>query len=282
MSGLGSRTARSPQGKGFRATPHRQVSAPTAQASGRAGHHQGAGQPARPAARASSSLRSRDGGAGERRWGREPASQTAQASTPVGFPETMASSSVPPAAVPAATAAPGAGFRLRLQNQEAFRAAEGEGVPGGRSAGGRVPVGRSPLGETLPPAPLWPDLTSAPPGVSVPRLRFPRATSRACHFSTRLSRSLPTYPQVSPAPYLLAVKLFSFFFNVGFVSSSALYSSTLFPSSHEIQLPASSQSVPASAPGRGARPGPGSIWKDFRGRDCNRLVAVRSPVRECA
>ena len=88
------------------------MSPPTAQASGRAGHHQGA-ESTYPAllARHRASLRSRDGGAGERRFrGREPASQTAQASPRSGSRETMASSSVPPAAVPAATAAPGAGF----------------------------------------------------------------------------------------------------------------------------------------------------------------------------
>ena len=145
-------------------------------------------------------------------------------------------------------------------------------------------MGRSPLGETLPRPRCGPVLTPQLLRACLfPGSRF-RSPSR-CHFSTRLSRSLPTYPQVSSPPYLLAVKLFFFFFyfNVGFVFSSALYSSTLFPSSsYEIQLPASSQSVPASAPGHGTRPGPGSIWKDFRGSDCNRLVAVRSPVRECA
>ena len=145
-------------------------------------------------------------------------------------------------------------------------------------------MGRSPFGETLPRPRCGPVLTPQLLRACLfPGSRF-RSPSR-CHFSTRLSRSLPTYPQVSfpTIPSCCKAFFFFFYFNVGFVSSSALYSSTLFPSfSYEIQLPASSQSVPASAPGHGARPGPGSIWKDFRGSDCNRLVAVRSPVRECA
>lgn len=86
-------------------------------------------------------------------------------------------------------------IRLCLQNQEeAFRAAESEGVPGRRPAGGRVPVGRRPLGKNRPGTPA-PAPRPGSPGSGV-------QSSSRCHLSPAPVPSAP-FPGVPQAVFWL-------------------------------------------------------------------------------
>jgi hypothetical protein len=109
---------------------------------------------------------------------------------------------------------PRPGIRLRLQNQEeAFRTAESEGVPGRGPAGGRVPVGRRSLGKNR-----------RDPG-SCPLARGSSGSSR-CRLSPARPGSQRTIPRCPPG-WLLVETL---------VCPLPLYSSPRVPSSPDIQL----------------------------------------------
>lgn len=97
---------------------------------------------------------------------------------------------------------PRPGIRLRLQNQEeAFRAAESEGVPGRRPAGGRVPVGRRPLGKNRPGPPLLPLGLRISRVLALPPL--PRPACFPAHHSRVSPGWLLVWTLVSPYPFLL-------------------------------------------------------------------------------
>lgn len=181
----------------------------------------------------------------------------------------MASSSIPPAAAPAATAAPGPGFGFASktkkkhfvqQKVKVFRAADplvGVFLWGVAHS---VRPGPRPGGPAEP-------LSSCAPASQLPGSRLP-SPSRG-----HSPRGRPGRRPRHPPAYLLALDLSR---TQTFVCPSALYSSALGPPSPPAaQLPASFRPDPASAPG----PGPG--WKDVRGSGSSGLAAVRSRVSVC-